>query len=106
MEERGKGLSLSILKLGDLSSLQLELAIFLKLENLLYAGSGHGSVHSGGCPGRSSFHPYDMAKSVRDGSSFLHSQEQLSLVQSDGSCHCEGDHSGVESDGSESGFLD
>jgi len=74
-------------------------------EGLSYAGSGQRNVHSEGHPGRMSFHPYDMAKLVRDGSSFLRSQEQLSLIQSDRSCHCEGDHSGVESDGSESGFL-
>jgi len=35
-------------------------------EGLSYAGSGQGSVHSEGCPRRSSYHPYDLAKSVRD----------------------------------------
>ena len=70
-----------------------------------YGGSGKGSVCSEGHPGRLSYHPYDLAKSVRDGSSFLCSQECLSLIQSDGSCHYEGDHSGVESDGDKSGFL-
>ena len=40
-----------------------------------YTGSGQRNVHSEGCPGRPSFHPYDMAKSVRDGSSFLRSHD-------------------------------
>jgi len=51
-----------------------------KPEGPSYAGSGQGSVCSEGRPRRLSYHPYDLAKSVRDGSSFLCSQEQLSLI--------------------------
>jgi len=40
-----------------------------------YAGCGQRNVCSEGRPGRSSFHPYDMVKSVKDDSSFLRSQE-------------------------------
>jgi len=71
-----------------------------------YAGSGQGSVCSEGRLGRLSPHPHDLAKLVRDGSSFLRSQEPLNLIRSDESCHYEGNYSDVESDGSPgSGFL-
>ena len=75
-------------------------------KGLSYAGSEQGSVRSEDRLGRLSFHPYDLTKSVRDGSSFLRSQERLNLIRSDESCHYEGNYSDVESDGSPgSGFL-
>jgi len=70
-----------------------------------HAGSGQGSVRSGGHPRGSSFHPYHKAKSVRDGSSFSLVRRRSSLIPSDVSCHCDGNHSEVESDGSGVSFL-
>ena len=50
------------------------------------------------------YHPYDAAWSVRGWSLFCHMQESLDQIPSDGSCHCDGDHLEVESEGSWSGF--
>ena len=85
----------------------LQLAVFLELKNLLHTGSGQRSVRSEVCPrGRLSWLSYDLAKSMRSGPSFLCDQEQLSLIQSIESCHCEDNHSDVKPDGSGSGFFD
>jgi hypothetical protein len=53
-----------------------------------------------------SSHPYDLGKKgVMDGSSFSGVQKRLSSIQTAGSCHCDCDHSEVESDGGKASFL-
>ena len=112
-EERRHGRSSSIddvlLAMGDVQSssrVNLLPRVREESEGPSYAGSGQRVVHSEGRPRRpSSFHPYRKAEPRRDGSSFSQLQRRSSLVSSEGSCHCDCDHSEIESDGSYTSFL-
>lgn len=69
------------------------------------AGSRSKGLHLKRHPEGIFYHPQDVERSIRAGSSFLNMQEHLGSAKSEGSCHCDGNHSEVKSDGGWSGFL-